>query len=709
MKLRDKTTVLIFDEDPVFGIVAIDTLQLAGFNAVAAGEGQTPMAAFEQHAPDLVMIEVDKPGTPGFDLCAQIRAHPEGRDVPIVMVTGNYDTESISRAYRVGATDFVNKPILWAMLPHRLGFLHRAHLNVRALQTSDQKNRALLSALPDTLVVVDSQGLVLQEIVVGESVAGRTLVGRPFEEILPAEVARRARQAMYAPGTGVQSYEFSTGNGIAQRSFEARLCPRPDGNFLIVMRDATERRRAEARIQYLAYYDTLTGLPNRQLFVRELRRAIRIAERSGHKIALLYLDLDKFKRINDNLGHAIGDSLLQDVARRLESSVRPTDFVATANPDAGPADTRIARVGGDEFVVLLSGLTEDSQAGAIATRVRQALTEPFSCGGHRFVVTPSIGIAMFPQDGSDMEDLMVKADMAMYQAKDQGRNGHAFYGESMNVRSLGRMELESDLRRAFESNDFTLCYQPKMNLSSGAITGVEALLRWHHAERGWIPPNSFISLAEETGLIVPLGEWVVHEACKQLKLWSAQGLGYLTIAVNISPQHFARDDFVDSVLRAMRQFGIKPQQLEIEITEGVLMRNVAETTAALNRLRAAGLTLSIDDFGTGYSSLGYLKQFPVDALKIDRSFVKDSHVSSDDAAICAAIIAMARELRLKVIAEGVEVAEQVEFLRKHGCDQIQGYLVSKPISAENLEDLLRHGSTGAEVTQAVPVGEYAGD
>jgi EAL domain-containing protein (putative c-di-GMP-specific phosphodiesterase class I) len=271
------------------------------------------------------------------------------------------------------------------------------------------------------------------------------------------------------------------------------------------------------------------------------------------------------------------------------------------------------------------------------------------------------------------------------------------------------MELESDLRRAFESNDFTLCYQPKMDLSSGAITGVEALLRWHHAERGWIAPNAFIALAEETGLIVPLGEWVVHEACKQLKLWSTQGLGYLTIAVNISPQHFARDDFVDSVLRAMRQFAIKPQQLEIEITESVLMRNVGETTAALNRLRAAGLSLSIDDFGTGYSSLGYLKQFPVDALKIDRSFVKDSHVSSDDAAICAAIIAMARELRLKVIAEGVEVAEQVEFLRKHGCDQIQGYLVSKPITAENLEDLLRHGLNATEVTQAVPVSEFAGD
>ena len=707
MENRARTTVLIVDEDPVFGIVAIDTLQLAGFNAVAAGESQSVMAAFEQHAPDLVLIEVEKPGSPGFDLCAQIRAHPAGLDVPIVMVTGNYDTESIGRAYRMGATDFVNKPILWAMLPHRLEFLHRSHKNVRALQASDLRNRELLRALPDTIFVVDSHGIVLERLA-GEAGAGEGQVGKSFEEVLPADVARKARQAMQAQdGAGVQSYEFSIGSGNAQRAFEARLCPRPDGAFLVVMRDSTERRRAEARIQYLAYYDTLTGLPNRQLVGRELRRAIRIAERTGHKIALLYLDLDRFKRINDNLGHAVGDSLLQDVARRLESSIRPTDYVAQAGPEPGTGDTRIARVGGDEFVVLLTGLTEDSQAAAIATRVRQALAEPFSCGGHRFVVTPIIGIALFPRDGTEMEDLMVKADMAMYQAKDQGRNGHAFYGESMNVRSLDRMELESDLRRAFEANDFTLCYQPKMDLSSGTIVGVEALLRWHHASRGWIPPGSFIALAEETGMIVPLGEWVVHEACKQLKIWAGQGLGYLTIAVNVSPQQFAREDFVDSVLRATRQFGIKPQQLEIEITESVLMRNVGETTAALNRLRAAGVTLSIDDFGTGYSSLGYLKQFPVDTLKIDRSFVKDLHVSSDDAAICAAIIAMARELRLKVIAEGVEVVEQVDFLRKHGCDQIQGFLVSKPVTVENLEDLLRLGTGGQEVTQAVPVGEYA--
>jgi EAL domain-containing protein (putative c-di-GMP-specific phosphodiesterase class I) len=304
-------------------------------------------------------------------------------------------------------------------------------------------------------------------------------------------------------------------------------------------------------------------------------------------------------------------------------------------------------------------------------------------------VTPSIGIALYPQDGTDIEDLLVKADMAMYQAKDQGRNGVAFYGHSMAVRSLGRLELENDLRSAFQNGDFEIFYQPKVELSSGTIIGVEALLRWHHATRGWIAPDTFIPVAEETGLIAELGDWVIREACKQLNTWASEDLGHLTIAVNVSVQQFARADFVESVLRALWQYGVKPEQLELEITESLLMRNVDDTTVCMKRLRAAGVTLSIDDFGTGYSSLGYLRQFPVDALKIDRSFVKDLHTSDDDAAICAAIIAMARELKLKVIAEGVANTEQLEFLRKHRCDQVQGYLISKPIPVADLERLLR--------------------
>jgi len=561
---------------------------------------------------------------------------------------------------------------------------------MRALKLSEQKNRALLQALPDTLFIVNSLGVLLEHITGSERKSDEWLVGKMLEEVFPAGLAQAARLSLENAGSGaLTTYEFGVERERDPRWYEARLRPQADGKLLIVIRDQTERRKAKARIEYLAYYDVLTRLPNRQLFVREAARAVAQAKQSGQMLALLYLDLDRFKRINDNLGHAVGDALLQSVARRLEQSVRQTDIVSQVGEPPKPEPMRVARLGGDEFVVLLTDVINEMQTVKIAERIQQSLAEPFECSGHRFVVTPSIGIAMFPQDATDVDDLLVKADMAMYQAKDQGRNGHAFFGQSMAVRSLGRLELENDLRRAFDSGEFQIYYQPKLELASGAIIGAEALLRWLHPQRGWITPDSFIPVAEETGLIIALGDWVIREACVQLAAWAKQGLGHLTLAVNVSVQQFAREDFVDTVLGALKEFAVKPQQLELEITESLLMRNVDDTTACMRRFRAAGVALSIDDFGTGYSSLGYLRQFPVDSLKIDRSFVKDLHRSEDDAAICAAIIAMARELKLKVIAEGVENAEQLKFLRRHRCDQVQGYLISRPIPMAELRILLQ--------------------
>jgi diguanylate cyclase (GGDEF)-like protein len=686
--------VLLIDDDLAFTLLAGETLQQAGFAVEIANNSQEALRAFEANRPDVVLLDVELPGANGFDLCSTLRTLSPGYDVPIVMVTGHDDTVSIARAYEAGATDFIHKPVLWPTLPPRIGFILRAQDNLRALQQSEQKNRALLQALPDAIYIVDRNGMLCEHIT-GDSKGSGSLVGKPLESILPPEVAHSAREILArGSGGGPATLEYVIGRGKEQRAFEARLRPQPDGTLLIVIRDSTERRRAKARIEYLAYYDVLTGLPNRQLFVREVGRAIRHARQSGQLIALLYLDLDRFKRINDNLGHSVGDALLQNVARRLEQAIRPPDNDLSNSAIRLREQARIARLGGDEFVVLLSGLTDEAQAAATANRIRDVLAEPLDCGGHRLVVTPSVGIALYPRDASDIEDLLVKADMAMYQAKDQGRNGYAFFGHTMAVRSLGRLELETDLRGAFDNGDFRIYYQPKVELASAAIIGVEALLRWHHATRGWIAPDVFIPVAEETGLIAQLGDWVIAEACKQLKLWAQAGLGHLTIAVNVSVQQFARANFVDSVLRALREQDVRPQQLELEITESLLMRNVDDTTRCMKRFREAGVTLSIDDFGTGYSSLGYLRQFPVDSLKIDRSFVKDLHTSDDDAAICAAIIAMARELKLKVIAEGVSNEEQMKFLRKHRCDQAQGYLISKPIPVDDLEMLLRGAVPG---------------
>jgi diguanylate cyclase (GGDEF)-like protein len=687
--------VLIIDDDQTFALLAGEILQQANYEVALASNSLEALNAFQAERPDLVLLDVELPGTSGFDLCSQLQTLSPGVDVPVVMVTGHDDTTSIARAYNAGATDFIHKPVLWPTLPHRVGFILRAQDNLRALQLSEQRNRALLQALPDAIYIVDRLGIIIEHITGEDHRNGVNHIGRCLEDVLPADVARAARQ--YTDGASVAgpaAVEFAMGRGKEYRAFEARLRPQPDGTLLIMTRDTTERRKAKARIEYLAYYDVLTGLPNRQLFVREVGRAIRSAKQSGQMIALLYLDLDRFKRINDNLGHPVGDALLQNVARRLEQSSRSTEPENPPGEALRQEQPRIARLGGDEFVVLLSGMANEQQVATVADRIREAFGEPFDCGGHRLVVTPSIGIALYPRDATEIEDLLVKADMAMYQAKDQGRNSYAFYGHSMSVRSLGRLELETDLRSAFANGDFKIFYQPKVDLASGNIIGVEALLRWHHSLRGWIAPDVFIPVAEETGLIAALGDWVILEACKQLAVWRSKGLGHLTIAANVSVQQFAHADFVDSVVRTMRQYSVNERQLELEITESLLMRNIDDTTACMRRFRDEGVTLSIDDFGTGYSSFGYLRQFPVDALKIDRSFVKDMHNNDDDAAICAAIIAMARELKIKVIAEGVTNNEQVKFLKRHRCDQMQGYLISKPIPVDDLEMLLRGVAPG---------------
>ena len=692
--------VLVVDDDEVFSLLASETLQQAGYTALVAATGRAALEILAAQTPDLVLLDVELPDANGFDLCTSIRAASEGADIPIVMVTGHNDTESIERAFMVGATDFIHKPVLWQTLPQRVEFILRAQDTLQSLRISEQKNRALLQALPDTIYIVDGNGVLLEHITGVERTAASSLVGKHLEDVIPADAARAARQSMTGPidVKRVTTCDFEVGQGPERRCFETRLRPQSDGTLVVITRDITERRRTESRIKYLAYFDTLTGLPNRQLLVREMSRAIRAARKSSTLIALLYLDLDRFKRINDNLGHSVGDALLKAVARRLHQSIRPTDVVTT--PGGGKTSRgSVARLGGDEFVVLVTDLTDEGQATAVADRIRDALGEPFECGGHRFVVTPSIGIALYPKDGGDIEDLLVKADMAMYKAKDQGRNGHAFYGESMAIRSLSRLELENDLRRAFDAGDFQIHHQPKVDLASGRVVGVEALLRWRHATRGWISPETFIPVAEETGLIVAIGEWVLRETCKQLQRWAGTDLGHLTIAINVSVQQFAREDFVESVLRTLQTFNVRPQLLELEITESLLLRNVDDTTSCMKRFRAAGLTLSIDDFGTGYSSLGYLRSFPVDTLKIDRSFVKDLNAKGDGGAICAAIIALARELKLRVIAEGVENLEQVEFLRRHRCDQVQVYLMSAPVPIEELEKLLRSSPEGMRLFQ----------
>jgi diguanylate cyclase (GGDEF)-like protein/PAS domain S-box-containing protein len=437
------------------------------------------------------------------------------------------------------------------------------------------------------------------------------------------------------------------------------------------------RKQAEEALQFVAKHDALTALPNRIMFHDRLELAVARAKRNGRRLAVMFIDMDRFKIINDTLGHEAGDTLLREVAKRLTGTLRTSDTVA--------------RLGGDEFVVLIEDVSDPVYLGTIAQKLIDALAASFLLSGQEYHVTASIGISTYPDDSEDIQTLLKNADIAMYRAKEQGRNAFQFYSAQMNVHSIERLTLESSLRRALERNELVLHYQPRIEFRSGRITGVEALVRWQHPELGLVPPGKFITLAEETGLIVPIGEWVLHAACAQYRAWEQVGLGHLRVAVNLSPRQFQQGDLLKSVARVLAQTGCSAKSMEFEITEGMVMRNPESAVTLLQQLKDMGIHISIDDFGTGYSSLAYLKRFPIDSLKIDRSFVTDVPQDTGDVAINVAIIAMAHSLGLKVVAEGVETQEQLDFLRKQGCDEMQGYFFSKPLPLEQVTALLLKG------------------
>ena len=433
--------------------------------------------------------------------------------------------------------------------------------------------------------------------------------------------------------------------------------------------DVTEAKAREARIQHMAHHDFLTGLPNRFLLMDRFDQVIASAERNDTRFALLFIDLDRFKNVNDTLGHTIGDQLLCDVARRLSLAVRSTDT--------------ISRQGGDEFIVLLSDVDSPDAAAQVARKLMQVLGEPCLLGSHQITLTPSIGIAVSPEDGSDLDSLLKHADLAMYDAKQQGRNNYQFFRREMNARSLEMLLMESDLRLALRKGEFELHYQPQVALGSRQTVGVEALLRWRHPERGLVSPVDFIPMAEETGLIVPIGQWVLETACHQCAAWRAGDWPDMKVAVNLSAAQFRQQELIVVTRKALAAAGLPAEALELEVTESILMSDAEGTATTLNELSAMGVTLAIDDFGTGYSSLAYLKRFPVDTLKVDRSFVHNIGTDEEDAAICSAIIGLAHSLHLEVVAEGVETQEQCDWLAGAGCHYVQGYFTGRPEPADS--------------------------
>jgi predicted signal transduction protein with EAL and GGDEF domain len=460
------------------------------------------------------------------------------------------------------------------------------------------------------------------------------------------------------------------------------------------IQDVTERKRAEQEIRRLAHFDSLTGLANRKFFGDHLERTVRRARRNGERIAVMFVDLDRFKRINDTLGHAAGDVLLNEVARRLNLCVRAGDYLARDGSESSPAGeaakARIARLGGDEFTVLLDAISHPQDAAKVARRILKEIANPFSLEGGEVVVTASVGISVFPDDASDARALLKNADSAMYRSKELGRNTYQFFAKEMNTETFEKLTMEGELRRALEHGQFELHYQPKLDVRNARVVGVEALVRWRHPKRGMLSPADFIPLAEESGLIVQIGEWVLDAACRQLKDWQGQGLGDVNMAINLASPSLQQPGLVGRVAAVLRQFGVRPEQLTVEATESILLRDAAGTVSTLTQLRDLGVRISIDDFGTGYSSLSYLRRFPIDQLKIDRSFVKEMTENAHDSAICSAIISLGRGLELEVVAEGVETARQAHALTLQGCHLMQGYLFGRPAPAQEITPVLQH-------------------
>ncbi|MBI2306199.1 MAG: EAL domain-containing protein [Rhodocyclales bacterium] len=457
-------------------------------------------------------------------------------------------------------------------------------------------------------------------------------------------------------------------------------------HYVAVFSDISERKAAQERIEYLARHDPLTGLPNRATLADRLEQALAHADRSGNQVALLFLDLDRFKTINDSLGHPVGDALLQELTRRLKAAMRETDT--------------ISRLGGDEFVVLIGNLNDANTAAEIAEKILDLAHRPFTIDSHTLTTSISIGITLFPDDGRDFETLLKKADVAMYHAKDAGRNTYRFFTEQMNAHALERLLIQNHLQQAIAKNEFVLHFQPQVALDTGRIIGVEALVRWRNPDLGMVPPDRFIPMAEENGAIVSIGDWVLREACRQAKAWHDEGLDPIPVAVNISALQLKHGDFVERVLRILDETGHDPAMLELEFTESVLIQDIDRVLGQVRQLKAHGITVAIDDFGTGYSSLSYLKRLDVDRLKIDRSFIRDIGSDPDDAAIVRAVTQMARSLRLKILAEGAETAEQTRFLLAEGCREVQGFLYSRPLPADAFAALYRE--SGGLLSRASP-------
>jgi diguanylate cyclase (GGDEF)-like protein/PAS domain S-box-containing protein len=617
-------------------------------------------------------------------------------DVPILIVSGADGEETARQAVRRGARDYVIKSLSNG---YRLRHTVRTMLDSRAAEIKLSENEVAnmtLDSIGEAVLRTDLRGNVTYLNRIAEKMTGwsrKAAQGRPVADVL--RLIDGASRAPAGSASGLASEDDKPASLVA--SCTNCILVRRDGSevgiestttlilerdksatgTIVVFSDVSVARAKSLEMSHLAQHDVLTDLPNRVLFNDRLTQAIALAERQSKQLAVMFVDLDHFKKINDSLGHEVGDKLLRSVAGRLKACVRRSDT--------------ISRLGGDEFVVLLSQVEHAEDAAISARKTLRALTAPHLIDGKSLDINVSIGVSTYPIDGQDAESLLNRADNAMYEAKQRGRNNYQFFRHEMHARLAERQSLEADLRCALGRNEFVLHYQPKLNLQTGQITGVEALIRWLHPQRGLVYPEQFVPLAEECGLILGIGQWVLVEACKQARAWLDAGIGVVPVSVNVSAAEFGAKDFLSGVRAVLIATGVEPQNLELELTESVLMHDAEAAVAILGKLKAMGVQVAIDDFGTGYSSFTYLRRFPSDALKLHQSFVQEITADPRDAAIVSAMINIGRSLKQRIIAEGVETSAQLEFLRRQGCEEGQGYYFSRPVVAERIANLFKVG------------------
>ena len=697
--------VLLVDDDEVNLLLTSVALRERGFDVTELSSGEQALQLLSKWLPDAVVLDAMMPGLDGFETCRRLRGLPGFESLPVLMLTGLDDDPSISRAYEAGATDFFVKSTQWSLLAGRLRHLLRSSRTRIELERSKSKlARAQDLARMGSVDWKKGDGgphFSAEALrVLGFGPAERL----PFRSLLRM-LPKDDRSALVSVLGEVMKHSSVLTTDVSAtlldgRTRIVRVEAEPEFNelgnligYTGILQDLTDRRMAEDKIRHLANFDSLTGLPNRRQMIWRTERALEHARRLNHQMALLLIDLDRFKIINDTLGHAAGDELLMEVSRRLRSCVRHSDQVMESSLEAMGARSHrtleaIARLGGDEFVALLPEVVDERDAESVAERILDLMREPILIGGQECFVTASVGIAVYPRDGMSMADLLRNSDVAMHAVKAGGRNASSVYSPALAGRGREKLEMESALHKAIERDELVLHYQPKIDVRGARMVGAEALMRWQRGDV-LMPPGDFIPLAEETGLIIPMSEWLIREAAHQARIWQ-DSFGFSdSIAVNLPNRLFERTDLVQCIQDAATTYGVACRAIELEITETSLMKDLQNVIPTLHRLNDIGVAISIDDFGTGYSSLAYLTTLPISELKIDRSFVRDLGLTPQSTAVVTAIIALARSLGLRVVAEGVENLRQMEVLHRLGCGLMQGFLFSRPQPPEAIEAWLK--------------------